>query len=212
MDFNPWTMYEPPNRECLRGRKRKKVQGDLWTMGQLCSHSFPSVHHRESRLPKGICHHCPRICPSPAHSTAQLHSSLPRTCCLAGGLESSFLPFLAGATPPVLPHLCSAPEPSGPALLLPTARGSRFGTRRIVSPYPELTLTGTQRISKTGLSMGPYTQDMAPLPVASPFQVIPDNLAITTKAILATKQKRGRGNTPGPHLVAKHKRDDFQHV
>lgn len=53
--------------------------------------------------------------PSPQHSIVEewkcgWNSSLPPTYCLAEGLESSFLPSLAGAAPPVLPHLCSAHE------------------------------------------------------------------------------------------------------
>lgn len=54
----------------------------------------------------------------------------PLTCCHAEGLESSFLPSLAGATPLVLPHPCSAPELSVPVLLLPAVQVSRFETRR----------------------------------------------------------------------------------
>lgn len=53
--------------------------------------------------------------PSPQYSIAKewkrgWNSSLPPTYCLAEGLESSFPPSLAGATPPVLPRLCSAHE------------------------------------------------------------------------------------------------------
>lgn len=58
------------------------------------------------------------------------NSSLLPTYCLAEGLESSFPPSLAGATPPVLPHLCSAHELHILVLLQPAAQGSRFETRR----------------------------------------------------------------------------------
>lgn len=79
-------------------------------------------------------HHCLRrwLRPSALHSEwAHGWSSSPTpTCCHAEGLESSFLPSLAGATPPVLPHRCSAPELSAPVLPLLAAQGSRFGTRR----------------------------------------------------------------------------------
>lgn len=73
--------------------------------------------------------------PSPQPSTLKgwgqrEGTSLSLTCCLVEGLESSFLPSLAGVTLPVLPRPCFAPALSVPVLLPPAVQGSRFRTER----------------------------------------------------------------------------------